>query len=154
MPLEILEKIEAAYKESLLKRNELRTSALRLIKAAIKNKEVSVRPKPFAEEHMIEALKSLTKQRIESIEAFDAAGRKDLADKERAELKIVEEFLPAQLSQEEVERKIVEYIAKLELKSPKDFGILMREVMVELKGKADGKLVSEIARKKLEESAS
>lgn len=151
MSLEILKRIEAAYKEAFLKRDELRTSALRMIKAAIKNKEVSVRPKPFTEEHVIEALKSLSKQRIESIEAFDAAGRKDLADKERMELKIIEEFLPKQLSPEEVEKKIVEHIERLGLKSPKDFGILMREVMSELKGKADGKLVSELARKKLEE---
>lgn len=152
MSLEILKRIEAAYKDAFLKRDELRTSALRMIKAAIKNKEVSVRPKPFTEEHVIEALRSLSKQRLESIEAFEAAGRKDLADKERAELKIIEEFLPEQLSPEEIERKIVEHIQRLGLKSPKDFGLLMREVMNELKGKADGKLVSEIARKKLEEN--
>ena len=154
MSLKILEEIDKAYKEALLQKDELKKSAIRLIKAAIKNKEVSVRPKELTEEHVIEALKSLAKQRRESIEEYEAAGRSDLAEKEKAELEIIMGFLPPQLSEEEIEKKVSEAIERLGLSGPKDFGKLMKEVMGELKGRADGKLVSEIARKKLEELAS
>jgi len=154
MPLEILERIENAYKEAFRSRDKLRTGALRLIKAQIKNKEVSVRPRELTEEHVIEALKSLAKQRRDSIEAYESAGEKARADAERAELDVIMSFLPEQLSAEEIERKVVEAIERLDLKSPGDLGKLMKEVMGGLKGRADGRLVNEIARKKLEELAS
>ena len=154
MPLELLERIENAYKQALRSRDSTRTAALRLIKAQIKNKEVSVRPKELTEEHIIEALKSLAKQRRDAIEAYEAAGEKARADAERAELDIIMEFMPEQLSADEIEKRVVDAIAKLQLKGPRDLGRLMKEVMGELKGRADGKLVNEIARKKLEEIAS
>nr|MCU0549591.1 GatB/YqeY domain-containing protein [Leptolyngbya sp. Prado105] len=115
-------------------------------------KEVSVRPSgqtELTEEQEIEALSQIAKQRRDSIEQYTNANRADLAQKESDELAIIETFLPAQLSDQEVERAIAKIIAEVGASSPKDMGKVMAPVMQQLKGKADGKKVQAIVKAQL-----
>ena len=101
-----------------------------------------------AEDEM-QVLMISAKMRKESIEEFDKAGRKDLADKERAELEIIEKYLPKQMSRDEIVRLVSELAAQLGVQSQKDFGKLMGAAMKELRGKADGRTVQEVVKERL-----
>jgi len=103
----------------------------------------------LTEEQEIEALSQIAKQRRDSIEQYTNAKREDLAEKEAAELAIIETFLPAQMSDEEVESEIEQIIAQVGATSAKDMGKVMGPVMQQLKGKADGKKVQSIVKAKL-----
>ena len=95
-------------------------------------------------------LKKLVKQRKESIEQFSAAGRTDLSDAEAAELKVLEAYLPAQMTREQVEAVVVEVIATTGAKTVKEMGIVMKETQARTAGSADGKMISEIIKSKLQ----
>jgi len=97
----------------------------------------------------MQVLTSAAKMRKEAIEEFDKAGRKDLADKERAELEIIQEYLPKQMSREEIVTMVGELAKQLAVESQKDFGKLMSAAMKELRGKADGKMVQEVVKERL-----
>ncbi len=97
----------------------------------------------------MQVLITSAKMRKESIEEFDKAGRKDLADKERAELEIIQEYLPKQISREEVVKVVSDLAAQLDSKTQADFGKLMGAAMKELRGKVDGKIVQEVVKEKL-----
>lgn len=140
-------------KNAMLQKDALRLGTLRMIKAKLLEKEVEKRTSPdkvgvTAEDEM-QVLLSSAKMRKESIEEFEKAGRKDLADKERVELEIIQEYLPKQMSREEVEKIVNELAASLGAQTQKDFGKLMGAVMKELRGKADGKIVQEVVKAKL-----
>ncbi len=140
-------------KNAMLQKDALRLGTLRMIKAKLLEKEVEKRTSPdkvgvTAEDEM-QVLISSAKMRKESIEEFEKAGRKDLADKERAELEIIQEYLPKQMSREEVEKIVNELAASLGAQTQKDFGKLMGAVMKELRGKVDGKIVQEVVKAKL-----
>ena len=144
------ETIDAHMKRAMLKREALRLSTLRMIKAKLLEKEVEKRPTggmTAADE--MQVLTSAAKMRKEAIEEFDKAGRKDLADKERAELEIIQEYLPKQMSREEIVTMVGELAKQLAVESQKDFGKLMSAAMKELRGKADGKMVQEVVKERL-----
>ncbi|MBD2079541.1 GatB/YqeY domain-containing protein [Leptolyngbya sp. FACHB-17] len=144
----ITEKIKAAMKSQ----DKVRLETLRSIKKVLLEKEVSVRPSgqhELTEAQEIEALFQVAKQRRDSIEQYTNAKRQDLADKEAAELAIIETFLPAQMSDEEVESAIAQIIAQVGAASAKDMGKVMGVAMQQLKGKADGKKVQAIVKAKL-----
>jgi uncharacterized protein YqeY len=126
-----------------------RLTALRMLKAALMNKSIEKgRALEAAEE--LQVVSTLVKQRRDSIEQFTAGGRADLADKERAEIGVLETYLPAAVSVEELERVVAAAVAETGASGPKDMGKVMKAVMSALSGKTvDGKKVNELVRAKL-----
>lgn len=123
-------------------KDKIRLSAIRMLKTALHNKEIDLM-RPLNETETLQVLSALVKQRKDSIEQFGKGGRIDLVEKETAELKVVQEFMPAQMSDEEVEAVIRKAIAEINAVSVKDMGKVMKVLMPQLTGKADGKVVGE-----------
>lgn len=142
-------KVEADLKTALKSKDELATSCLRLVRAALKNQEKELR-RPLSGEEEIRVLSTLAKQRRESIEQFTKGNRQDLADKEQAELAIIEAFLPAQLDQAAIAKVVDEVFVDLQPQGMKEMGAVMKEAMARLAGQADGKLVNQLVRQKLQ----
>ena len=147
--MELREKILADIKSAMVSRDTLKLNTLRFLNAQIKNKEIDSRPTPITADDVMTVVKKLVKQRKESIEQFTAAGRTDLADQESAELKILETYLPTQLNREQIEQIVAEVIVSTGAKTMKDMGNVMKEVQARAAGSADGKLMSEIIKAKL-----
>ena len=146
------ERISEDIKTAMKARDKIRLETIRSIKKVILEKETEVRPKgqdQLTPEQELELLAQQAKQRRDSIEQYRQGGRDDLADKEAQELAIIETYLPAQLSPEEIEAIIDKIIESVGASSPKDMGKVMGPAMKELKGKADGKQVQEIVKAKL-----
>ena len=126
-----------------------RTSTLRMLKAAITNREKEGGGE-LTDEDVQKLLRSQMKQRRDSVEQFEKAGRQELADKERAEISIIESYLPQAASQEEIDQAVSAAISETGASSMKDMGAVMKAVMASLAGKnADGKMVSETVKSKL-----
>ncbi|HEY9167417.1 MAG TPA: GatB/YqeY domain-containing protein [Candidatus Kryptonia bacterium] len=145
------ETIDNHIKVAMLKRDSRRLDTLRMIKTKLVEKEVERRGtgSGVTAEDEMQVLLTSAKMRKEAIEEFDKAGRKDLADKERAELEIVQEYLPKQMSREEIVKFVADLAVKVDAKTQADFGKLMSAAMKELKGKVDGKIVQEVVKAKL-----
>ncbi|MEO0335256.1 MAG: GatB/YqeY domain-containing protein [Pseudomonadota bacterium] len=136
--------------KSAMKNKEAdRLSAIRFLQSAIKNKEIDLRPKEITDNDIMDVLKKSAKQRKDSIEQYEKAGRNDLADKEKFELSILEEYLPEQLSEEKAAEVVSAVIADLGASSMKDMGAVMKEVQVRTAGAADGKMLSSLVKAKL-----
>jgi uncharacterized protein YqeY len=126
-----------------------RTSTLRMVKAAMMNRQIE-KGAELDDEDMQKLLRSLVKQRRDSIEQYEKAGRQELVDKETAEIAVIETYLPAAASQEEIEEAVRAAIAETQASSIKDMGKVMKAVQAALAGKnADGRLVSEVVKSKL-----
>ncbi|HKP82633.1 MAG TPA: GatB/YqeY domain-containing protein [Pyrinomonadaceae bacterium] len=126
-----------------------RTSTLRMVKAAMMNRQIE-KGAELDDEDMQKLLRSLVKQRRDSIEQYEKAGRQELVDKETAEIAVIEIYLPAAASREEIEQAVTAAIAKTGASSMKDMGGVMKAVQAALAGKnADGRLVSEFVKSKL-----
>ena len=126
-----------------------RLSALRMLKAALVNREVE-KGRALDESESRQVVTALVKQRRDSIEQFTRGGRQDLADKEAAEISVLESYLPAAVDPAAVERAVAEAIAETGASSPKDIGRVMKAVMSKLAGQnVDGKTVNELVRSKL-----
>ncbi len=123
-------------------KDKIRLSAVRMLKTALHNKEIDLM-RPLNETETMQILSGLVKQRKDSIEQFAKGGRVDLVEKEEAELKILQEFMPAQMSDEDVEGIIRKAIAEVGAVSVKDMGKVMKVLMPEITGKADGKAAGE-----------
>jgi uncharacterized protein YqeY len=147
--LALEERLTADLKEAMKSHSKQRVSELRMIKAAIKNTEIS-QGKSLDDVSVIEVLSRKAKQHRESIVEFKKANRQDAVEKEEAELAIVLEYLPQQMSREEIEALVRQVMTEVEARSPKDKGKLMSKLMPQLKGKADGQLVNEIVMQFLE----
>lgn len=145
----IQEKIQEDIKESMRVKDALRLDVLRGMKSAIKHKEIEkIRTLEESEVHQV--LHTLVKQRKDSIDQFKKGGRADLVAREEDELKILESYLPAAVSGEEIQKVVFQSIAELQATNPKDLGRVMKAVMAKLAGRiVDGKLVSEQARAQL-----
>ena len=145
--------IEDHYKQSIKNKDQDKTNTLRLIKSAIKDKDISARSASNNEVvddgQLLILLASLIKQRKDSIEQFQKANRGDLIDKENAEIKIINEYLPKQKSDEETETIVNEFIKKNNLESLKDMGKLMSLIKQDYVGEVDMGLVGKIAKSKL-----
>ena len=130
-------------------RDASRLSALRMLKAAVMNKSVE-KGRDLDDAEVLQVVASLVKQRRDSIEQFTNAGRTDLVEKETAELKVLQAYLPAAATPEEINAAVAEAIAETGASSPKDMGKVMKAVMPKLAGKnADGKAVNEAVRRTL-----
>lgn len=123
-------------------KDKIRLSALRMLKTALHNREIDLM-RPLNETETMQVLSGLVKQRKDSIEQFAKGGRQDLVEKEEAELKILQDFMPAQMSDEEVEALIKKAIADVGALSVKDMGKVMKALMPQITGKADGKAAGE-----------
>jgi hypothetical protein len=147
--MSLKEKIDPDLKSSMKSGDKTRLNAIRSIRAALLEKEVSIRVGGVAmltEEQELEVLVSLAKKRRDAIEQFTAGNRPDLAETEQAELAVLEEYLPAPVSDEEVTAVIQDIITKTGAASMKEMGKVMAEAMKALKGKADGTKVQQIVK--------
>jgi uncharacterized protein len=126
-----------------------RTSTLRMVKAAMMNRQIE-KGSELDDDDMQKLLRSLVKQRRDSIEQYEKAGRQELVDKETAEIAVIETYLPAAASREEIEQAVAAAIAETGASSVKDMGKVMKAAQAALVGKnADGRLVSEVVKSKL-----
>ncbi len=137
--------------KSMKSGNKLRLETIRGLRAALQEKEIAKRPGKLTEEDELNVLTNAAKRRKESIEMFKKGGRFDLVEKETTELKIIEEFLPKQLNESEIIPILKNIILTLNANSAKDFGKVMSVATKELKGKVDGKILSDYVKKLLEQ---
>jgi uncharacterized protein YqeY len=149
MPMALIEDVNRAITAAMKAKDQARLVPLRMLKAALTNREVE-RGRALDENESRQVVSALVKQRRDSIEQFLKGGRKDLADKETAEIVILEGYLPAAVDDAGLERAVDAAIASTGASSAKDLGRVMKAVMAELAGKTvDGKVVNEIVRRKL-----
>lgn len=147
--MQIREQLMNDMKSAMRDKDQIRLDTIRGLQSAIKNREIDSRPNPITEDDVLAVIKKLVKQRKESIEQFQTAGRQDLVEKETTELKVLEVYLPAQMGKEQIEKIVTEVIAEVGAKSIKDMGAVMKAVSAKTAGAADNKVVSEIIKTKL-----
>jgi uncharacterized protein YqeY len=144
----LYERLDQAFKQAIKQQQPVAASTLRLLKSAIRYREVELK-RPLTEEELQATVATQAKQRREAIGEYAKAGRPDLANKEEEELSVLLSFLPPQLSVAEVETAVSRIIQELGASGPKDLGKVMKAAMASLAGRAEGKLVQEIARQHL-----
>jgi uncharacterized protein YqeY len=143
------ERINQALTAAMKAKEADRLSTLRMMKSALKNREIE-KMNALEDAEAMRVLQSLVKQRRESIEQYERGGRAELAAKEAAEIKVIEEYLPAALDEATLARLVAETLAEIGAQSAKDMGRAMKAVMTKLAGQAvDGKLVNQLVRERL-----
>ena len=142
------DRIVQDLKVAMKAKDELRISCLRMLKTAMKNKQVE-RGENLKDEDIEGIISSLVRKGQEASEEYKKGGREDLAAKEEEEIKILYDYLPEQLSSFDIENILKEIISELSVSSPKDLGKVMKVAMARMAGKAQGREVNEIARKLL-----
>jgi hypothetical protein len=143
------EKIQSHITDAMRGKDSLRLNTLRMMKSAVKNKEIE-KMKALDEGEVLAIFGTLVKQRKDSIEQFRKGGREELAQKEEAEIKIIEEYLPAAASEDDIRRAIEEAVQETGASSMKDMGKVMKAALARLAGKtADGARVSQMVKEKL-----
>jgi uncharacterized protein YqeY len=144
----LIEELEADVRDAMRSGDTARRDALRLILASLKSAEKDLL-RPLSEEEELQVLQRERKKRIEAAEAFRGGGREEQAAKEEAELAVLEEFMPEPLTEEELERIVDDAIAENGATSMRDMGRVMKDVMPQISGRADGAAVSQMLREKL-----
>jgi uncharacterized protein len=148
--MSLKERITGDMTAAMKAKDAARLSTLRMVKAAVQNREIE-KGGGLSDEELVKALQSLVKQRRDSVEQYEKAGRAELAEKERAEITVIEEYLPRAASAEEIERAVAEAMAETGASSMKEMGAVMKAAQARLAGRnADGKTVSEIVKSKLQ----
>ena len=142
------EDIEAGLKRALKEKDTLRVSVLRMLLTSLSYKEIE-KKKPLVQDEFYGVVKTMMKQHAESIESFKKGQRPDLAEKEEKELRILSEFVPALMSEEEVAAALDEAVKSLEASGPKDMGKVMKFLIEKFASRVDGKMLSEMVKKKL-----
>lgn len=149
--MSINDQIKENLKQAMRDKNEIKLSVLRMLTGAIRNKEISLRETgaevELSDEQVQDVIKSEVKKRNDAISSYESGGRADLAAKEKEEAGILEEYLPPQLSEEEIEKEVRELIAGLGEVGSSDFGKVMGQAMAKLKGRADGNKVTAAVKK-------
>ncbi|MCS7253655.1 MAG: GatB/YqeY domain-containing protein [Armatimonadota bacterium] len=143
------ERLMEDYKEALRQRDALKVSTLRMLRAAIHNAEID-KGGELSDEEIIKVVQSEVRKEKEALEAFERGGRDDLAWETRKRIEILEGYLPRMLSESEIREAASKVIVEVGALSPKDIGKVMSKLMPQLKGRADGSLVSKIVRELLE----
>lgn len=138
-------------KEALRGKEKLKLSTLRMIRAAIKNAEISKKDK-LTEDEVVGIITNYLKKLEDSLDLFIKGQRPELADKAKKEIKIIKGYLPEQLSEEEIRKIVKETMIKFNFKGLQNIGPAMREIIPQLKGKADGKIVNKVVRELLDSS--
>ncbi|AAR36483.1 GatB/YqeY domain-containing protein [Geobacter sulfurreducens] len=142
------DRLNEEMKAAMKARDEVRLSAIRLVRSSVKNREIEAR-RELSEQEVTEVVSSLVKQRRESIRMFGEAGRTDLVEKEERELQVLLGFLPQQLTREEIGGLVASAIAETGAQGVKDMGRVMKALMPHVAGRADGSLVSAIVKEQL-----
>ena len=140
--------IAAELAQATKAKDTIRMNTLRMLRAAMKNREVELRAE-LEESEILRVIGSQIKQRKESIRQYEEGGRMDLAKKEGEELEILTCFMPEQISEEAVNRVVIEIIKEVGAKDMKDMGRVMKAAMARLRGSADGKMVNDIVKREL-----
>jgi uncharacterized protein YqeY len=142
------EQLDDAMKQAMKARDDLRLSAVRMIRSQVKNREIEQR-RELDDQGIIEVISTLVKQRRESIRLYQEGNRQDLVDKEEAELSVLLGFLPAQLSAAEIDELVSRVIAETGAQGARDMGKVMKALTPLTAGRADGKAVSEAVKRQL-----
>jgi uncharacterized protein len=147
--MSLKERIISDLTAAMKAKDAARLSTLRMVKASFMNREIE-KGGELTDEELTKALQSLVKQRRDSIEQYEKAGRQELADKERAEIEVIEEYLPQAASREEIEQAVMAAISETNATSMREMGAVMKAAQARLAGRsADGRTVSEIVKAKL-----
>jgi len=139
------EQLDTAMKQAMKARDDLRLSAVRMVRSTIRNREIDLK-RELDDQDVIEVISSLAKQRRESIRLYGEGNRPDLVEKEEAELAILLGFLPAQLTVDEIAELVARVIRETEAQGSKDMGRVMKALAPLTTGRADGKIVSDTVR--------
>jgi uncharacterized protein len=146
--MSLIARLEDELKQAMVARDESRRDALRLILSSLRSAEKELQ-RPLHDDEELQVLQRERKRRIEAAEAFRGGGREEQALREEEELAVLEEFMPAPLSEEELEEIIDDAIAEVGATSIRDLGRVMADVMPQVSGRADGSVVSQLVREKL-----
>ncbi len=141
-------RIEGELKEARLARDDARRDALALVLNALRGAEKELQ-RGLSDDEALQVLQRERKKRVEAIDAFEAAGRDEQADREEFELDVLEEFMPEPLSEDDLEEIIDDVIAEVGATSLRDLGRVMADVMPQVSGRTDGSVVSQLVREKL-----
>lgn len=139
----LAEKVRADMTEAMKAQEKERLSTLRMLQSALKNEQINVGHE-LSDEETMTVIRKAVKQRQDSIEQYANAGRTELADKERSEMELLKTYLPAEMSEEELEAGLREIIATTGAQSKKDLGKVMKEATARYKGRVDGKKIQEV----------
>ena len=142
------DQLDADMKAAMREKAQLRLDTIRMLKSAIKYREIELM-KPLDDTGVVTVVSSEIKRRRDSIEQYRAGNRVDLAEKEETELGILQAYLPAQLSEADLRAKVEEAVKKVGAQGPKDMGAVMKALLPEVQGRADGKAVSELVKTRL-----
>jgi uncharacterized protein YqeY len=142
------EQLDADLKAAMLGKDTVKLSVVRMLKSAIKYREIEIM-KPLDDAGVLQVISSEIKRHKDSVEQYRAGNRQDLVDKEEAEIAILQTWLPTQLTRAELEAAVAAAVARTGAKGPKDMGAVMKALLPEVQGKADGKLVSELVKARL-----
>jgi uncharacterized protein YqeY len=137
----LLQRLDGDLKTALRESDKLKLSAIRMVKAAVKNQQIE-KGRDLSDEEIQSVISTLAKQRRESIEQFSKGGREDLADQERRELAVLQLYMPEQLSPEELDKIILQAIQESAAEGERDMGKVMKVLMLRVRGVADGKIVN------------
>lgn len=146
--MSLIDRIQEDLKTAMRERNELARETLRMVTAELKNRRIEVQ-RDLEEADVLEVLGRCVKTRRDSAQQYDDAGRPELADKERAEILVIEGYLPAQLGEEEAREAVAAAIAEAGATSMKDMGAVMKVLMAKYKGRLDGKTAQGLLREQL-----
>ncbi len=146
--MNLKERLMEEMKDSMKKGEQIKLSAIRMVRAGIKNKEIEL-GRELNDEDVIGVIKSAIKQRKDSYVQFLNAKRMDLAEKEKKEIEVLSVYLPEQMSEDDIKKRVREIISEMGVTTSKDLGRVMKVLMPELKGKADGNTVNKIAKELL-----
>jgi uncharacterized protein len=142
------DQLDADLKSAMREKDALRLSVVRMLKSAVKYREIEVM-KPLDDAGVQAVIASEIKRRRDSVEQYRAGNRADLADKEEAEIGFLQAYLPKQMSAAELAAKVDEVVARVGAQGPKDMGAVMKALLPEVQGKAEGKTVSDLVKQRL-----
>jgi uncharacterized protein YqeY len=142
------ERLDEDLKSAMRAKDSLRMNTIRGLKSAVKYREIELM-KPLDEAGILGVAATEIKRRRDSVEQYRAGNRPDLADKEEAEIRLLQDYLPQQLPAAELVAKVDEVIARVGAKGPKDMGAVMKALLPDVQGRADGKVVSELVKQRL-----
>ncbi len=142
------ERLDAELKTAMKEKDAVKVSGIRLLKSAVKYREIE-RAKALDDPEVLGVVASEIKRRRDSVEQYRAGNRPDLADREEAEIRVLQGWLPAQLTPDELRAKVDEVVRRVGASGPKDMGAVMKALLPEVQGKAEGKTVSELVKARL-----
>jgi len=145
----IVELLNQDMKQAMKNKDKVKLGVIRMVKASMQNEAIKLQKDALSEEEELTVLARELKQRKDSLHEFKEAGREDLVSKLEDEIKIVQDYMPEQLSDEELEQIVIQTIEEVQAQSKKDMGKVMSALMPKVKGKADGSRVNQLVQKNL-----